>query len=647
MKGIFLHTLAAFRLSNEKFKNKNKTTNSTKILIVIIALFSSHFTSASIPESWSSSALNHQYRLQKHEPIVAGIIAGTHNSYSSNAYNLKLAENQNLSITEQLNAGARILELDLWRTRAVEYGAVYLCHSKVTCGSIINGGDYIYLDTALREITTWTQKNQDQILIIKLENQMDNDDYHLFTESVQRQIGDIIYRPLQAETNKECQGFPSTLTPAKMLAQGKQVIFYGASACNSKSYNWVFKGTNPEKSADRVKDNRSTLLSCSDHAAGRFALFYDQAEEDYGTDHYIPTDMIAGLSTCGGSAFGFDWLKPDDDRMKAAVWSWASGQPDLLPGTSGSGNATCAISSDARFYDEDCSLSFSYACKNEQQQWKITQSKSAWQDGEAKCQAEYGVNFHFDVPRTAKQNKLAQAAREFEGQNYWLNYAYDPQSKRWLSGKDKSMAQPDNSDKLNVKRWSQNQFVYSDYKTGTGNNISIWRSNNLPENWYRLGDIPGLATDGAWASSYSRIPGSSIIVFDDGSGKLAPPDSYQWRWNDWKTGGAYDITFWQPVAPFGYTCLGDIAIKSHSRAQPSKDLMRCVRNDLLLDGQSHWYWSDSGSGGAYDATVYATSTKVGTTLARGLPVNAWKTQSSEHKVLNFNKVNMLISPSSE
>ncbi|WP_281557676.1 phosphatidylinositol-specific phospholipase C domain-containing protein [Thalassomonas sp. RHCl1] len=615
-------------------------------LTALIALSAPATALAATPALSSSQALNHQYRLQQHEPIVAGVIAGTHNSYSSNAYNLKLAENQNLSITEQLNAGARILELDLWRTRAVEYGAVYLCHSKVTCGSVINGGDYIYLDSALREISTWTRENPDQILIIKLEKQMHDDDYHLFTESVQRQIGDIIYRPLQAQSQQQCQGFPAALTPAQMLAQGKQVIFYGASACNGKSYNWVFKGTNPEKSADRVKDNRSALLACSDHGDGRFALFYDQAEEDYGTDHYIPTDMIAGLSACGGSAFAFDWLTSNDDRMKAALWSWAQGQPDSKPSDAGSGKATCAVSSNGRFYDEDCSLSYAYACSNQQQQWQITQGKGSWQNGEAVCQAEYGTSFHFDVPRTARQNQQAKAARNFEGQDYWLNYAYGENEKLWLSPEDRAAVKPDKSRYLKVQRWTDNQFVYSDYKTGTGNNISLWRSKNLPENWYPLGDIPGLATDGPWASSYSRNPGSSIVVFDDGTGKLAPPASYAWRWNDWKTGGAYDITFWQPIPPAGYTCLGDIAIRSHSRSQPDKDHLRCVRNDLLLEGQAHWYWSDSGSGGEYDATVYTSSTKVGADLAAGLPANVWKTRSSGHKVLNFNKVNMLTPDSS-
>lgn len=592
---------------------------------------------------WSSDALSHQYRLQKHQPIVDGVIVGTHNSYSSNAYNLKAFENQNLSVTQQLEAGARFLEFDLYRTRNVEYGAIYLCHGAVRCWQPV--GDYVYLDTMLREVAEWTKANPDQILIIKLEDQMDDDDYHLFVESVQRQVGDIVYRPNRSSDSQGCLSFPSDLTPAQMLDQGKQVMFYGYSgaACNNSAKGWVFQTTNRERSADSVKDNRASLLSCSDHASQRFALFYDQAEEDFGEDHYIPTDMIANLASCGGTAFGFDWLTSDDARMKQAVWSWAQGQPDKLPGASGAANVQCAVSHNGRFYDDDCNLSFAYACHNGSQ-WKVTQGKGNWQNGQAMCQSEYGSNFHFDVPATAAQNKALQQARLFDGQDHWLNYSDENSDGLWLSRTDKSHHQTDKSALLKVARWTQNQFVYSDAGTGAGNNISIWRSTGLPKGWYRLGDIPGLATDGSYASAYARNPGSSVIAFDDGSGKLAPPARYEWRWNDWKTGGDIDVTLWQPVGPSGYTCLGDIAITSHSRSQPSKDLVRCVRDDLLLDGQSHWYWSDSGSGGEYDATTYITTGKVDASLAAKLPANTWKTQGHNHKVLNFNKVNLLYGP---
>ena len=593
--------------------------------------------------SWIQEAMTHQYRLQKHQPVVNGIIAGTHNSYSSNAYNLKAYENQNLSVRQQLEAGARILEFDLYRTRNVEYGAIYLCHGAIRCWQPV--GDYVYLDTVLREVSEWTKANRDQVIIVKLEDQMDDEDYHLFVESVQRQIGDIVYRPARTSESQACQSFPSEITPAQILDQGKQVLFYGYSgaACNPSAKGWVFQTTNRERSADSVKTNRASLLNCSDHAKGRFALFYDQAEEDIGTDHFVPNDMIPGLSACGGSAFGFDWLKTDDNRMKQAVWSWAEGQPDKQPGPGGLNSVQCAVSHNGRFYDDDCNLSFSYACRSGEN-WKITQGKGPWTQGEAVCQSEYGQDFHFDVPATAKQNASVKQARLFDGQNYWLNYSDLNLNGQWLSAKDRAHTLPDKSSLLKVDRWVQNQFVYSDAGTGTGNNLSLWRSTNLAKGWYPLSYIPGLATDGSYASAYSRNPGSAIIAFDDGSGKLAAPERYEWRWNDWKTGGDIDVTFWRPIGPAGYTCLGDIAITSHSRSQPDKELVRCVRDDLLLEGQPHWLWSDSGSGGEYDATVYMTRAKVDNQLPLKLPVNNWKTSGTGHKVLNFNKVNMVGGP---
>ena len=99
---------------------------------------------------WAQDALIKQYNLQKHTPLIHSNIIGTHNSYSSNAYNMRLYENQNISITDQLNEGARFLELDLWRNTSLEYVSTILCHNGGRCG--ITTEDFIYTDTALREI---------------------------------------------------------------------------------------------------------------------------------------------------------------------------------------------------------------------------------------------------------------------------------------------------------------------------------------------------------------------------------------------------------------------------------------------------------------------------------------------------------------
>lgn len=626
-------------------------------LIAAIASNSAH-------SGWSHDALNLQYQLQKHTPITQSNIIGTHNSYSSNAYDMELYENQNLSITEQLEQGSRFLELDLWRNTKVEYTSAILCHNGGRCdieSSLLTAllpDDFIYLDTALVEIANWAKNNRDQIIVIKLEDQMADDEYHYFEEAVQRTIGDIVYRPKRDMASDECQSFPADLSAAEMLDQGKQIIFKGFSgaACNSIGRAWVFKSTNPERDSEGYKDYGHEYRDCSVHAEGRYALFYDDAAEgDPAADGVMPDSAVRPLMKCGGTVFGFDWLKKNDNRISEAVWSWAENQPDNKPGSGSLTAVDCAVSYNGRFYDDNCGFKFSYACSNGND-WKVTSVKGDWAKGEEHCQSEFGDAFHYDVPRTSKQNQLVETAKTQAGQSaFWLNY-HEQQNGIWLSGTDRQHgASLTEKSGLKVQSWNNYKWIYSDAGTGGDNNLSVWRANNLEAGWFSLGDVAGLATSGPRAYTYSRKPGSSLVAFDDGSGKLAKPISYHWRWNDWKTGGDTDVTFWQPVAPVGYTCLGSIAVASQSRSQPSTDMIRCVRDDQLIESSSLWEWSDSGSGGAYDATAYLNSYFNGDSVPAGANANTGLSPNTfivnpkdfdRFRVLDFRVVNWVKGPSS-
>ena len=590
---------------------------------------------------WAQDALIKQYNLQKHTPLIHSNIIGTHNSYSSNAYNMRLYENQNISITDQLNEGARFLELDLWRNTSLEYVSTILCHNGGRCG--ITTEDFIYTDTALREIANWAKNNRDQVVVIKLEDQMDDASYHYFVEAVQRTMGDIVYRPERGADGDGRISFPQDLSAADMLAKGKQIIFQGYSGAsgNAIGRGWIFGTANSERDGGDVVDNRSALLNCSDHSSSRYALFYDSAaEDDFMSDKFVPVDMIQPLMECGGTVFGFDWLAQDDSRTHAAIWSWAPNEPNNAR------DENCAVSDNGRFNDVQCSQSYVYLCRNSDQ-WKLSTGHGEWQQGTNICRTEFGEAFAFDVPRTAKENKAVRELMSAKGiAQVWLNYSDQQQEGIWLTGEDQTVAVANNLQaSLKVASWNKYQWIYDDAGTGGDNNIVIWRSHDLPAGWYPLGDTVGLATSGSKASYYGRKPGSSIVAFDDGSGTLAKPLSYEWRWNDWKTGGDHDVTFWSPVAPQGYTCLGDIAIASQSRSQPSTDMIRCVRNELLSDGTSLWEWSDSGSGGAYDATIYLTTTKVGAEVNLGLSANTFDVNvTNSAKVLDLRKVDWIAGP---
>lgn len=554
---------------------------------------------------------------------------------------IRKSGNQEISITDQLNEGARFLELDLWRNTSLEYVSTILCHNGGRCG--ITTEDFIYTDTALREIADWAKNNRDQVVVIKLEDQMDDASYHYFAEALQRTMGDIVYRPQRTSDSSGRVPFPRDLTAADMLAKGKQIIFqgYAGASDNPIGRAWIFGTANSERDGGSVTDNRTALLNCSDHSDSRYALFYDSAAEgDFMADEFVPTDMIQPLMECGGSVFGFDWVVKNDPRTAASVWSWTPNEPN------NSGDEDCAVSDNGRFNDTECSQSFVYLCRNGDQ-WQLTSGQGEWGQGANTCRTEFGELYRFDVPRTAQENKVVRELMAAKNVTHsWLNYSDIEQEGVWLTGADREYLDSNNPQpELKVASWNNYRWIYDDAGIGGDNNIVIWRAFDMPIGWYSLGDTAGLATSGNKASYYGRKPGSSIVAYDDGSGALAKPLSYEWRWNDWKTGGDHDVTFWSPVAPQGYSCLGDIAIPSQSRTQPSTDLVRCVRNDLLRDGTPLWEWSDAGSGGAYDATIYLTTTKVGTDINLGLSANTFDVNvTNGAKVLDLDKVDWLAGP---
>lgn len=616
---------------------------------------------------WSQNALNHQYNLQKHTPLIQSNIIGTHNSYSSNAYGMELYENQDLSITEQLEQGSRFLELDLWRNTDLEYVSVILCHNGGRC-DIGAGGifdpllpdDYIYLDTALVEIANWTKNNRDQIIIIKLEDQMGDEEYHYFEEALQRTVGELVYRPQRSSSSQSCEPFPADVSAANMLDQGKQIIFTGfeGAACNSIGNSWVFKGTNRERDSGGYKDYGDEYRDCSVHNDNGYALFFDSAAEgDPSGNGVMPDSAVRPLMKCGGTVMGFDWLKTNDNRIAEAVWSWAPNEPNKIPGSGAVEAVDCAVSYNGRFYDDNCNSNVAYSCSDGLGSWKVTQNSGAWFGGQAACHSEFGSDYNFDVPRTSKDNQLSEIAKIAAGKSaYWLNYSDSNIEGEWLTGADVAhLATLTTNEGLQVQTWNDYQWIYSDKGTGGDNSISIWRGKDLPVGWHTLGDTVGLATDGPRAYKYSRLPGGSLIAYDDGSGTLAKPLSYVWRWNDSETEGDSDVTLWSPVAPNGYTCLGDIAIGSQSRTQPSTDLVRCVRDDQLIASDALWEWSDSGSGGEYGAIVYLNSyfngavVPTGATANTGLSPNTYIVNSQDadrYRVLDSRIVNWVNSPKS-
>lgn len=137
-------------------------------------------------------------------------------------------------------------------------------------------------------------------------------------------------------------------------------------------------------------------------------------------------------------------------------------------------------------------------------------------------------------------------------------------------------------------------WVYDDRDTGAHSDVSVWRPNlSAYPGYYSLGDVgmPG----------HGQGPRMTFVVSGEGD-VLARPLYYNMIWGDWGSGGTFDVGFWDPVPPAGYTCLGSVAALGYD--MPSTDLIRCVKSEYVLPANIGWVWDDSGSGADNDITLW-------------------------------------------
>jgi hypothetical protein len=150
-------------------------------------------------------------------------------------------------------------------------------------------------------------------------------------------------------------------------------------------------------------------------------------------------------------------------------------------------------------------------------------------------------------------------------------------------------------------------WIYDDAGTEADNDVSIWRP-DLAQNpgYYSLGDVA--------MPNHGGAPRTSFVVKGDGD-LLAKPLDYNFVWDDKGSGGDHDGSFWEPVAPAGYTCLGHVAVNGY--AKPSTELIRCIKSAYVIPANSAKIWDDAGSGADRDIGIWEATTQ----NYRGLPTS--------------------------
>ena len=121
---------------------------------------------------------------------------------------------------------------------------------------------------------------------------------------------------------------------------------------------------------------------------------------------------------------------------------------------------------------------------------------------------------------------------------------------------------------------------------------------SVPEGYYALGHYA------QWNYDQPVGPLFAVRELVPGSGALAPPVDYNMIWMDTDFGADWNGSFWKPIPPPGYVCLGILA--QYDYLMPGLDEMRCVREDLATMARAGGrIWNDHGSGALLDFTAFS------------------------------------------
>ncbi|WDE07930.1 phosphatidylinositol-specific phospholipase C domain-containing protein [Thalassomonas viridans] len=166
------------------------------------------------------------------------------------------------------------------------------------------------------------------------------------------------------------------------------------------------------------------------------------------------------------------------------------------------------------------------------------------------------------------------------------------------------------ANKLEVIRAESVKRVWTDVNSGADTDGSVWVAEEKP-GFKPLAYIP--ITGYQFDTSIDQL-----LVKADQPGVVRPL-GYNWVWDDVGNGGSEFIQVWRPIAPAGYVCLGDVATPSaHQHIAPSTDLIRCVHQSYVTQAPSIYQkWTDKGSGGTYDGSLWDSASHNGSTYNIG------------------------------
>lgn len=176
---------------------------------------------------------------------------------------------------------------------------------------------------------------------------------------------------------------------------------------------------------------------------------------------------------------------------------------------------------------------------------------------------------------------------------------------------------------LEFRRTSEFQPVWKDIGSGAYEDFAVWRP-VARDGFYPLGDVSNTSP---WQGERYGSPSFETLLVKGGK----PPVDYQKVWDSQGSFSDKPFSSWQPVAPQGYRCLGEVGSRSLDQ-KPPRDSIHCVPEKCVTETRlEKKIWEDKGSGADLDFTAWlvpVTNTYIGI-AAHAKPRGIFYTISNE------------------
>lgn len=369
-----------------------------------------------------------QRKLTDQVAAQRGYIMGTHNSYNSWDYRNStsiVGPNHYITLYEQLQMGARMVELDL-HNKGDELVA---CHA-VDCNLSWTRVDIAKL---ISEIHNYLKGNtDDDFIFLYIENELENlDNYNYLTKLIADGLGDYVYRPENASSTS-CQNVPYDKTYDEMQAEGKRVLIMGAGCSSDSKVSglnlWAFANVHNSAGISNNLDFNTILQDSFKriYECGHPSCPIDPELILNDRDSIVRTaegDEIPQIMQAGANVLGMDDIEWNDTelggRFERQIWSWKDGEL----GKTGWEHNVAIVSRNTpalepQFLAGSSKSTLAFACLMPTGFWQVTQTLGTFSEGTVVCNDIGGI---FDVPLTPREARLLRNILP-ETTDVFLNY---------------------------------------------------------------------------------------------------------------------------------------------------------------------------------------------------------------------------------